>query len=886
MLRRLWRRGRALFRTNTIERGLEAEIKFHLEMEAERNISRGMNPEEARRAARRRFGGVDQVKESCRDEARNRPFESLWGDLKYGARILRRNPGFAAVAILTLGLGIGANTAIFSIIYGVLLRPLPFANGERLVVVRQEAPLVSINNLGFSVKEIEDYRGQSQTTNALIEYHAMNFILYGGAEPERIQTGIVSWNYFDVLGVKPLLGRSFNPEDEKDGAEAVLILSYEYWERSHRGDPKIVGRVFRMNNRPHLVIGVLPPVPQFPQENDVYMPTSACPTRSGAQFKANRNARMMNVVARLKDGVEVTQAQADFSTIASRLQSEYPDAYPKNRGYRAMIASLSDELTQRAKPTFLVLLGTAGMVLLIACFNVSNLILARLQRRERELALRAALGASRGRLIRQLLAESGLLTALGATLGILLAAGSLDLLVSFAARFTPRAGEVRLDGIVLLFTLGVSFVTCLAFGLAPALTQRENFITAMKEGGAPSATGNVRQWLRAGLVVAQVAVSFMLLCGAGLMIRSFEKLQSIDPGFDPERVIAFSLSANPGKYSTPDLYRNLSLRLLDQVKGEAGVISAAMASTYPLNPRGITFGPNNRNFRIEGRPLADGELPPRGDARVVSPDYFSVIRLPLARGRLFTEMDHAESERVAIINQSMANHLWKGEDPIGRRVSLDNGTTWAKIVGIVGDVHQYGLDRAASDEIYVPIRQSFGTSNLLVRTAADPTGVLQQLRRAIYAVDSELAIADVRTLEEVRRESLASPRLTTLLLGLFAALALAITAAGIAGVMALSVTQRTHEIGIRLALGATSSGLLRMIVGRGMAVVSIGLAIGIVGAIALTRTMSTLLYGIAPHDPLTFAGVAIVLFGAAATACYLPARRITEIDPMIALRSE
>lgn len=886
MLKRVKRRVQALFRIDAIEREMDAEMRFHIEMEAERNRARGMSPDEAMRAARRRFGGLDQVKEACRDEARNRVFETLWGDLRYGARILRRNPGFAAVAVLTLGLGIGANTAIFSIIYGVLVRPLPYSNGEQLVILRQQAPLAGVTSLGFSVKEIEDYRAQSQTTSALVEHHAMTFILYGGKEPETIQTGIVSWNFFDVLGVKPLLGRPFRPEDEKHGAEAVLILSHQYWQRSHGGDPNIVGRVFQMNDRPHTVVGVLPPVPQFPQEDDVYMPTSACPVRSSEQFQANRNARMMSVLARLKDGVEEAQAKADFATIAARLQTEYPEFYPKNRGYQAAINSLGAELTEQARPTFLVLLGTAGMVLLIACFNVSNLILARLQRRERELALRAALGASRGRLMRQLLTESALLTAIGAAIGLLIAAAGLDLLVAFAARFTRRAAEVELDAAVLIFTLGVSVITCLAFGLAPALSHRENLVSAIKEGGAQSTPGGLQRRLRALLLVAQVAVSFILLIGSGLMLRSFEKLQSVDPGFDPERVIVIPVSASPQKYSTGDLYRDMTLRLLEKAKSEPGVLSAAIATTFPLNPRGITFGPFNRNFRIEGRVVEEGDLPPRGDYRVVSPDYFATIRLPLVRGRLFTEMDTAESEQVAIINQSMAEHLWRGEDPIGRRISFDNGTTWQKIVGIVGDVRQYGLDRAATDEVYRPVRQAGGARHLLARTAAEPSALIRQLRRVVHEVDPELAIDSVETLEDVRRESLASPRLTTLLLGLFAALALAITAAGIAGVMALTVTQRRHEIGIRLALGATSAGVLRMIVGQGMGLVAAGLAIGIVGAAALARTMSSLLYGITPHDPLTYACVAVVLLGVAAAACYLPARRITEIDPMIALRSE
>jgi predicted permease len=594
---------------------------------------------------------------------------------------------------------------------------------------------------------------------------------------------------------------------------------------------------------------------------------------------------MMSVFGRLKPGVPAEQAQADLATIAGRLQQAYPASYPASRGYRAALALLREELTRQAQPTLFVLLGTAGLVLLAACSNVANLTLARLMQREREMALRAALGASRARLIRQLLTESALLALVGGALGVLLAAAGLDLLVSFAARFTARAAEIKLDGAVLLFTLVVSLITGLAFGLAPALAGKENLVVALKEGSGQSA-GAARPRLRSLLVVAQVAVSFMLLIGAGLMMRSLVKLQQVNPGFDPQRVLVLRVFSNWSKYTTGDHYRNFSLRVIEKIQTLPGVMSAAMATNYPLNPLGLAQGPFNREFLIEGRPMAEGELAPQADFRVVSPDYFQTIRVPLVKGRTFTESDHERALSVAVINQSLQRHRWGNEDPIGKRISFDRGESWITVVGIVGDTRHYGLNREALDEVYRPVAQQSGAGFLLLRTMAEPPSLIRQTRQAIYELDAETAIDHVGTLEEAHSEALASPRLTAMLLGLFAALALVITAAGLAGVMALSVNQRAHELGIRMALGATQNGVLRMVLRQGMALVLIGLALGSLGALALTRLMSSLLFAVEPTDPLTFLAVSLVLLAAAGIACYLPARRVTLIDPMVALRSE
>jgi predicted permease len=886
MLRKLIGSIRALLQKDKVERDMDQELRFHLEMEIEGNIRRGMSPVEARRQALLSFGGVEKFKEECR-EVRGAPLiDSVLQDIRYGARILVRNPGFTVVAVLTLGLGIGANTAIFSVIYGVLMRPLPYKDGNQLVIVQQQAPLAHVLNVPFSVKEVQDYREQNQTLDSVVEHHSMSFTLLGGKEPQRVATGVVSANFFDVLGVKPLLGRTFVDADEQHGSDAVIVLSYQYWKQSHGGDPDIIGRTFQMNNRPHTVIGVLPPIPQYPIEQDVYMPTSHCPTRSSEQFISNRNARMMSVFGRLKADVPVSQAQADLSTLASNLQQQYPDSYPANRGYAANVVSLQEELTRRAKPTFLILLGTAGLVLLIACANVANLTLARLMRREREMAIRSSLGAGRGRLVRQLLTESTLLSFAGGVLGLALAAGGLQLLVRFAARFTTRSNEIKIDGFVLLFTLGISVVTGLIFGLMPAFSSDKNLTGALKEGGGRTSAGVKRQRVRNLLIVAQVGVSFILLIWAGLMVRSLIKLQHVNPGFDPERVLAMRISPNWSKYNTNQETINLLQRILDKVRSEPGVLSAALGSTYPLNQLGINNGPFNRGFQIENRPVPEGELLPQADFRTASADYFETVRQPLVRGRTFAESDKDKAPLVAVINQSTARHRWGDDDPIGRRISFDRGQTWLTIVGIVGDVRQYGLDKDPADEIYIPLTQGGFGGNLLVRTALDPMSISELMREAVYEVDSDTAVDRIQTLEQVRSDAVASPRLTAILLGMFAGLALLITAAGIAGVMALSVNQRTHELGVRLALGASPGRVLRMVMGQGMFFVLLGLTVGVAGALLLGRLMSALLFAVAPTDPITFVAVGVVLVGVAAGACFIPARRVTSIDPMLALRSE
>jgi putative ABC transport system permease protein len=825
--------------------------------------------------------------------------ETVAQDVRYGARVLVRNRGFALVAVLTLALGIGVNTAIFSVIYGVLLRPLPYRDGGRLVVINQQGLLNNVNSLGLSVKEFFDYRDQNQTMETVVEHHSMNFILYGRDEPERVQAGVVSANFFDVLGVKPLLGRNFTPDDEKHGSDAVLMLSYKYWQRSFGGDPNIVGRVFQMNNRPHTVIGVLPPVPEYPSESDVYMPTVNCPFRSSQRVIDNRQARLLSTVfGRLKPGVSLEQARANVSTIASNFTTEYPEAYPKSVGFAARVDGLADALTARSRPTLLILLATAGLVLLIGCANVANLSLARALQRQQEVAMRVALGASRARLVRQLLTECTLLSLAGGAVGLLLAYLSLPLLVSFAARFTNRTEQIGIDLSVLAFTLLVSVLTGLAFGLIPALSfgqgSGQGLASALKEGSGRSTSGG-RGRARSLLVVAQVAISFTLLIAAGLMLRSLIKLQRVEPGFKPENVLVMRLAPNWSRFFNPNNQNpgaiNVPLvvyfrQLVERVREQPGVVAAAASSTYPLNAAGITQGPNTVSVQVEGRPAGDSQATPQLDPRAVSPDYFSAVGIPVTRGRAFTDADDEKAPQVVIINEAAARHRFSGEDPVGKRVSLNKGKTWATIVGVVGDVRQYGLDKEPAEEIYGPVSQGPFATFLVVKTTADPMAEAKLIRDVVHKTDAETAVDQVKTLQEVRDESVANPRLTTWLLAIFAGLALLITAAGITGVMALSVTQRTREIGIRIALGATRARIVSMVMRQGMTLVVVGLVVGVAGALALNRLVTSLLFATPSADPATFVAVSFLLTLVAGVACLLPALRATGIDPMIALRSE
>ncbi len=876
-------------RSTDIAREVDTELRFHIDMRAQELMDAGMGLQAARLAALQVFGDVPGIAAECRsistrgarERARRALMTGLLHDLRFALRSLRKSPGFTLVSVLTLALGIGANTAVFSMIRGVLLRPLPYEHGERLVDLRQPAPLGGVANAQFSPLELADYRQRSRAMESLVEYHSMPFILLGQGEPRRVQTGVVSANFFDVLGVRPLRGRTFRPGEDQPTAAPVLVLSYGFWQNRLGGDPAIVGKTFEMNDRIHTVVGVLPPVPQYPAENDVYMPSSSCPFRMG-QFTLNtRTARMLHLFGRMAPATTVAQAQTELEGIAGTLRSEYPAAYPSGQGFTISATSLHDELTKDARPTLLLLIGTTAFVLLIACANIANLTLARLTRRSRELALRAALGADRVRLFRQMLAESGLLALAGGVLGLALAAATMRLLTGFAARFTPRAGEIALDGEVLVFTLVVCVLTGLVFAVLPALPARANLVSALKEGGA-AVSGGGSSRIRAALVVAQVAVSMVLLVGAGLMLRSLVELQSVNPGFDSQRVLTMTLDLNWSRYTSSDLILGFHDRLNARLTGQPGVVSTASTLTFPLDGH-RRF---NVSFLIEGQPPAEDGAQPLGDLRSASPDYFPTLGIPLVTGRLFTPSDGPNAPQVAIVNQSLARRYFARETAVGKRISADTGKTWITIVGVVGDVRHYGLESEPTDEVYLPFAQlPIRESTFLVRTTADPGAMARRIGEEVLAIDAGQPVANVQTLEEVRGEALANPRLTTTLILLFALLALCITAAGLGGVIAFSVSQRTQEIGVRMALGAGRGEVLGMVLREGLRLVGLGLVLGALAAILLGRLMTGLLFHVETTDPLTFAGMSLVLVLIAAAACLVPARRAATVDPLVALRA-
>jgi putative ABC transport system permease protein len=813
--------------------------------------------------------------------------DDLAADLRYGARTLTKNRGFAVLAVLTLGLGIGANTAIFSVINGVLLKPLPYDNGDRLVLLRHSAPLSSQQNLGVSIKELYEYRERLASFDGLVEFHQMSFDLLRRGEPDRVATGVVSPNFFDVLGIVPLAGRTFVESDDDDGAEAVLVLGHSYWQTRFGADRNIVGQVFEMNDRPHTVVGILPPVPHYPNEVDVYMPTSACPFRAAAerQIGANRRAfSNLQVFGLLKQDASPETAAAEVGTVGRQFSEEFPGIYrPDQTGFQARTAEVLTELTTNARPMLIILVGTTGLVLLIACANVANLTLARMLRRDRELAMRRALGASRGRLVRQLLTESTLVAIAGGLVGLAFTWLTMDMLTTFIGRFTARTGEIDLDPRVLAFALGVSIVTGLAFGAFPALASRVSLATALKGSGKGTSESGGRHRLQSALIVAQVAVSVVLLVAAGLLLLSFYKLQRVDPGYRGDRVLSAEIFGNFSKYPNPQSLRRLYTSVLERLESSPGVVAAAITNGVPL--AGVQ--PGQTRFQIRGVTDENPDLAPTADVRVASPRYFDTLGIPVRAGRAFVELDHEDAPRVAVINESMVKY-WTGRDPIGSEISINNGQVWSRVVGVVGDVKAYGLDREAVAQIYTPLRQAGGglQGRALVRMSGEPAAAAAIIRDAVHAVDPDVPIENVRTMEEIRNQSLATPRLTATLLAVFAGLALLVTVTGITGVIATSVSQRTQEFGVRMALGARRSSVLGMVLRQGLLLVALGLAAGLAASLAVVRVLQTYLYDTAPTDPLTFFLVATAFLVAGGLAAFGPAWRATRVDPMLALRAE
>jgi putative ABC transport system permease protein len=872
------------FRRNYWDLERTRELEAHIAFETDENIARGMTPDEARRTAYIKFGSPTRVREEIWRNNSLATLEHFLRDLQYAWRTLSRNPGYALVAVLTLGLGIGANTAIFTVVNGVLLRPLPYAESGRIVHLQQKAPKVSPDPFGFSVLEIEDYREQGRAFSDLAEYHSMTFTVLGTNVPERVATGVVSANFFDVLGVKSILGRALTPADETMTAPPVMVLSYEYWMKEFGGDKNVLGRSFELNDRMHTVVGVLPPLPAYPGTDDLYMPTTSCPFRSGKEMMSDRGDRMMDVFARLEPGITPEQATNNLQTIANRLQMEYPKFYPKNSGFTADFIPIERELTHAARPTFLTLLGASGLVLLLACANLANFAFSRHLSRSREIAIRIATGASRAQVFRQLMTESLLLASAGGLLGVLIAALGSRLLIEYAARLTPLSGEIHLDATVLLFATGTSLLAGIFFGVLPSLVASRTRLESLNDSGERATGGESSMRMRNLLVTLQVTLSFLLLMGAGLMMRSLYNLLTVDLGFKTENVLSMAINLNWTKYQKQESRNEFYREVMTRVQSTPSVTNAAISMTVPLNG---DMGSMQNGILIEGQPVHPGEPVPQADFRVVSADYFRVLGVPVLDGRAFTDRDIQHAPAVVIVNDLMARHYWPNENPIGRRISTDEGKTWATVVGVVSNVHQYGLDKDSVYEAYFPLEQASLTgAHLLVRTRGEPFQLSNQIVRTIHDVDSQQPVTDIKTLAQIRESLLGTPRVTAVLLGLFAAVALFITIVGVSGTLALFVAHRTKEIGIRMALGATREAILRHILYRGMAPVLAGMVIGIVAATFCTRALAGMLFAVKATDPMTFAAIAFVLALVALIACCIPGRRATRIDPMKALRMD
>lgn len=807
--------------------------------------------------------------------------DTLLNDIRYGYRMLVKSPAFTAVAVLALALGIGANTAIFSIVNALLLHPFRFKDMDRLVAVWETIPSQDVMHNEASVPNYLDWRAQAKSFENLGGYSWWNVNVSGVEPPERVQGFLVSSNFFQVFGATPILGRTFNADDELAGRDKLVILSYGFWQRHFGGDPNIINKQLLLNNISRTVVGVMPPDFDYPTGGEMWAPYPLDQSTN----PDDRQAHFWLVVGRIKPGVTREQAESELNSIAANLESQHPDT---NTGRRVTVIPFLQDTIRDYKPALLILLAAVGFVLLIACANVANLMLARAAARQKEMAIRTALGAGRLRIIRQLITESTLLSLLGGFFGVLFALWGIDLLVklfpSAFIKFIPGWNQIGINREVLLFTLGISFVTGIFFGLFPAIqASRPNVNETLKEGGKGSSAGR-RSRFRSGLVVAEFALSLMLLIGAGLMARSFVRLMDVSPGFNTDRVLTAGLLLPRAKYRENEQAVQFYKQLVERVRAVPGVRSAALINIIPL------AGQNQTTlFYVEGRPEPPHSQEPEANFRTISPEYFQTMEIPLTRGRNFTEQDTSNSTPVVIINETIARKFWPDEDPVGKRirnVGPIERNPWLTIVGVASDVKRQ-LNGKPEGQIYLPHAQVASREMVLVaRTENDPLSYVQAVRDRVRELDPNQPIYDIASMEQVRSRSVFLQRMAVVLLAIFASLALILAAVGIYGVMAYSVSQRTHEIGIRMALGAQTSDVLKMVVGQGMVLALIGAGIGLAAAFGVTRLMASMLFGVSATDPATFLGITLILTLVAFIACYIPARRATRVDPIVALRYE
>ncbi len=810
--------------------------------------------------------------------------QTLLQDLRYAARMLFKRPGFTMVAIVALALGIGANTAIFSVINSILLRPLAYHDPERLVTINHDYPKINLK-ASVSAPGYAHYRDNAKSFESVAAITGGSFNLTGGGDPERLNGARVTHNFFSALGATAARGRVFLPEEDQPGRNKVVVLNHGFWQRRFGGDRGILNQNITLNDESYTVVGIMPPSFQFGRElgqvRDIWTPIAFTPEQLSTNNLTNE---FLFVVARLKPKVTIQQAQAELDTIAANLRQQFmPGADRSNWGLTT--ESFRELVVGDIRQALWILMGIVGLVLLIACANVANLLLARAADRQKEMAIRTALGAGRWRVIRQLLTESALLSVTGGAIGLLLAWWGISALVKVNEAQIPRASEIGLDWRVLAFTLGVALLTGIIFGLVPSLQiSKADLHETLKEGGRTGSSA-ARGWVRGTLVVLEMALALVVLISAGLLIRSFWRLQQVNPGFVPQNVLAMSVTLPATKYREPVQRANFFKELLQQIRMLPGVRSAGACSILPLSGNN-----SSGSFRIEGRDVPQGQSLPHGDRWAATTDYFSTMKIPIVRGRFFDDRDTMESQPVAIIDETMQRKYWPNEDPVGKRISFQGGQQnpiWREIVGIAGHVKHRGLEGESRVQYYIPHSQVQNANmNLAVRTDADPTSLAGVVRGAINGMDKDLPVFRVQTLEQYVIDSMAQRRFALTLLGIFALVALALASVGLYGVLSYSVTQRSHEIGIRLALGARVTDVLRLVIGQGMLLALAGVALGVVGAFLLTRLMANLLFGVTASDPLTFVAIALLLTLVALVACFVPARKAMKVDPMVALRYE
>jgi len=867
---------RNLFRRNAVDNELDDELRFHFDRQVEKFVQSGLPLAEARRRARLTIGGHDQIREEYRDSSGVRFLETLAQDIRFAFRMLRKSPGFTTVAVLTLALGIGANTAIFSIVDTVLLDPLPFKNADRLVDLTEYRP-GALDSAGVSYPDYLIWKQQNavfEDTAAYFLINASNDIVLGGpSSTERTRYSTVTNSFFTVLGVQPALGHGFSAADEVPGGAKVFLASDALWHGMFGGDPRAIGKTYVLDGENFTLVGVMPPGFDFPRGCGVWVPTSTLGT-SGLQ---DRVSHPYHVLARLRPGVSLAQAEAQIEGIRQRLAKLYPKT---GADWHVRAQPLLNEIIGNARASLLVLLGAVGFILLIACANVVNLMVARASAREREFAIRAALGAGRMRLLRQNLTEGLLIVGISVVLAVVFAKWGLALAVSLTSIHLPRMESFHLNLSVLAFLAATAALTTLLVGLVPAMeASRQDPQDSLCHGQRGGAIDRRSRRLRNWLVISEVALALLLLCGAGLMLRTFLQLNRVNPGFQTEHLLTMKIALPSGEYPRLDQTSAYLDRLLERLRALPGVQSVAAASTLPLSGES-DWG----TFLIVGREAPDWTKASAASWRGVSVDYFRTLRIPLLRGREFTLAD-AKNQNAIIVNEAMAKKFWPRTDPIGHQVLNRDQRNPLQVIGVVADTKGTRLDADAQPEMYTLIR-GFWYTFLVLRTNQDPASIVSDARAQVAALDSGVPVYQVATMDQLLSTSVAPQRFNLFLLSIFAALALTLAAIGIYGVLSFGVSRRTHEIGVRMALGAHPRDILRLIIQQGMKLVFIGIIFGIVVSIALTRFMSALLFQVSAVDPLTFAGVAVLLVLVALAACYIPARRAMRVDPMVALRYE